>query len=115
MTGWNMREDVAEELVEVMGWREDAEQPGVFYRRDAKWTVTNATGESVLTVNGTPEDPGYAIPFMPTVPSFLIVRACAEATADCWRCGTLCEGDCDEPDGVTFAVDGDGSAYSRVL
>lgn len=115
MGDWNTRDDVAEELVELMGWKEDATSPGTFYRRDAKWAVIDAAGESVLTVNGAPGRAGYAIPFMSTVPAFLIVRACMEATADCWRCGTMCEGDCDEPDGVAFGVDGDGTSYSRVL
>jgi hypothetical protein len=98
MTAWNTREDVAEELEEYHGWLPDPDFPGVLVHRNAKWTVIAADGESVLTVTGTPEEPGYAIPFGTTVPRYLIVRACIEATADCWRCGTACEGDCNEPD-----------------
>jgi hypothetical protein len=110
-----MRENVAEDLTESHGWFEDTSSPQVFKRRDAKWEVIGANGASLLTVAGGPGNPGYTVAFGPNVPHFLIVRACAEATADCWRCGTACEGDCSEPDGVTFGVDGDGVAYSRVL
>lgn len=115
MTTWNTRDDVAEALTETHGWLEDPTFPGAFMRRDAKWTVIAADGESVLTVTGTPKSSGYALSFTPAVPSYLIVAACAEAAADCWRCGTVCEGDCNEPDGVVTAVDGDGGTYGRVL
>jgi hypothetical protein len=115
LNGWNTRDDVAEELTETYGWLEDPQSPGVFTLGYAKWTVIAANGESVLTVTGTQAVPGYAINFVPTVPHFQIVRACIEATADCWRCGTACEGDCNEPDGVVFGRDGDGTVYSRTL
>jgi len=104
----NIRDDVAEELTESHGWRESAEGDGALFRRGVKWGVVAADGTSVLTVTGTPEAPGYAIPFSPHVPHYLIVRACEEATADCWRCGTACEGDCREPDGILPGLDGDG-------
>lgn len=110
-----MRENVSEELREFHGWFEDVSFPQVFKRREAKWTVIKADGTSVLTVTGTPDAPGYSISFGPNVPHFLIVRACAEAASDCPRCGTACEEDCMEPDGVVFGVDGDGATYSRVL
>lgn len=115
MTGtWNTREDVAEDLEECLGWLADPEFPGLIWtRRNARWQIIDADGSSVLTVTGDEGAPGYSIPFGPNVRHFVITKACNEAAADCQRCGTACEGDCMEPDGVTVSVDGDGTLYSR--
>lgn len=108
-------EDVVEDLEELEGFRRDSDLSEVSWvRRGARWTPQGG-GASTLRVAPLDGEPGYELLFGPYVPHFLIVRACAEAAADCQRCGTACEGDCGEPDGVVHGIDGDGSTYSRVL
>jgi hypothetical protein len=109
----DLRDDVAEELEHDLGWQVETECSGnAFVKLNARWRSLGE-GFSILEVFGLRDE--YEIEFGPKVPAFQIVRACVEATADCWRCGTACEGDCGEPDGVTLGVDGDGTVYSRVL
>lgn len=112
MTDWNTRDDVADELAEFHGWREDATRPGLLFSGGAMWNVIDADGTSHLSV-ATSGRPSYSIPFGPRVPSFLIVRACLEAAADCQACGTACGGDCREPDGALPGADGDGYLMSH--
>src|SRR5690606_41801414 len=90
----NTRDDVAEELTEFHGWRESVEGDGALFRRGVKWGVVAADGTSVLKVTGTPEAPGYAIPFSPHVPHYQIVPAWEGAAADCSGAGTACHGRC---------------------
>lgn len=92
---------IAEELGESHGWLEQADTDSVryaFVRRHATWRVTSLDGYSLLTVEGSNDGPAYPIPFSPEVPWFVVVHTCAEAAADCPRCGTGCESDCAVPD-----------------
>ncbi|MBD3004743.1 hypothetical protein [Streptomyces sp. 5-10] len=92
-------EKVAEELEETEGWIPDSEHPNLIWtRRMAKWSIINDEGSSVLSRRSSFGEPGYEIPFGPNVPHFLIIAACAQAGADCQKCGTSCEGDCNIPD-----------------
>jgi hypothetical protein len=100
-TGWKVREDVAEVLVEELGFTPDEDYPTMFWRKGScVWKIISATGQGVLT--GRSGVHVWSVPFGSFVPTHIIVAAAREAIADCPEHGTRCEGH--EPD---VTVDGE--------
>lgn len=119
LDGWKLRDDVLDGLTESLPeeqlWTVDPDYPDIACMRNgARWQVVGDDGSSALIVLPIGKHPGYSVPFAPEVAAPVIIAACVQAAADCYLCGTSCEGDCQEPDGVVFGRDGDGTVYSEM-
>jgi hypothetical protein len=78
-TGWKVREDVAELLVEELGFTPDEDYPDMFWRKGScVWRMIGSDGRGEL------EDgrARWSLPFGPDVPARIVAAVAREILAD---------------------------------
>lgn len=86
-----VRDDVADPLVEELGFELDPRYGNMILRRgDCVWETVDRNGTGVL--EGSTRKGTWNMRITPNVPAHIILGTVREAIADCPDCGTACDG-----------------------